>query len=168
MSRASRFAVAALACCVAFSGAVLGQAPPPPPTTPLPPPTPTDAPRNLRAKDVLGSKVNIQGNLAIGTVDDIIFDDGGTIDYLVVLNDGKYVTVPWEAAKFDFDKRTATVEINQERFREIPTYTVEQYPRFYEPAYREKIYGFYGVKPRRDIRPPDRREPDRREEKPKP
>jgi len=161
MSRASRFAAAALACCVAFSVAVMGQAPP---ATPLPPQTPADATRTLRAKDVLGSKVNIQGNLAIGTVDDIIFDDGGTIDYLVVLNDGKYVTVPWEAAKFDFGNRMAVVEISQERFREIPTYTSEHYPAFYAPAYREKVYGYYGVKPRRDIRV-EKHEPDRREEK---
>lgn len=145
---------AVLACCVAATGAGMGRAaPPPPPDRPREaPPAEGRGAQTLGAKAVLGSKVSIQGGLAIGTVDDIIFDDGGTIDYLVVLNEGKYVTVPWEAAKFDFEKRTATVEITQERFREVPTYTRESYPTFYEPAYREKIYTYYGVKPRRDIR----------------
>ena len=116
----------------------------------------------MRAKTVLGSKVSIEGGVNIGTVEDIIFDNDGAIDYLVVGNEGKFVTVPWEAAKFDFDKRTANVEITQERFREIPTYTQETVPNYYEPAYRQKVYTYYGVKPRRDVRN-DRREDNRNE-----
>jgi hypothetical protein len=48
-----------------------------------------------RAKQVLGTKVAIQGNVSIGTVDDIVFDDAGNLEYLIVANDGKMVTVPW-------------------------------------------------------------------------
>ncbi len=106
----------------------------------------------MRAKDVMGSRVSLKGGQAVGTVEDIIFDRDGTIDYLVVRDEGRYVTVPWEAARFDFGKRIATVDISPEHFREVPTYTQEQYPTFYEPAYREKIYKDYGVKPRREIR----------------
>src|SRR5437879_5245766 len=51
------------------------------------------APQARRAKLILGSKVSIRGDIAIGTVDDIVFGDDGYIDYLVVLNEGKYVTV---------------------------------------------------------------------------
>lgn len=100
-----------------------------------------------KAKSVLGSKVSIQEGLVIGTVDDIIFNDDGYIDYLVVLNEGKYVLVPWEAAKFDFAKRTASVEITPERFREVPTFTQERWPNVYDPAYRVQVYGYYGLKP---------------------
>src|SRR5262249_31559408 len=148
MSRTSRFAGGALACWVALTGAALGQAQ-----------QREERPGEARvgegergagarrAKSVLGAKISIKGGLAIGTVDDIIFNDDGYIDYVVVLNEGKYVLVPWEAAKFDFDKRTATVEITQERFREVPTFTMERWPNVYEPAYRERIYGFYGLRP---------------------
>src|SRR5438270_10887236 len=100
-----------------------------------------------RAKSVLGAKVSIRGDLSIGTVDDIIFSDDGQIDYLVVLNEGKFVLVPWEAAKFDFGKRSAAVDITQERFREVPTFTREQWPTVYEPAYQQRIYTYYGLKP---------------------
>src|SRR5436853_3781506 len=55
-------------------------------------------PQTHKVKSVLGTAVTIQGGLSIGTVDDIIFDDDGYIDYLVVLNQGKYVVVPWQAA----------------------------------------------------------------------
>src|SRR5205807_10015413 len=106
-------------------------------------------------KDMLGAKISIKGGLAIGTVDDISFDDSGEIDYLVVNNEGKAVLVPWEAAKFDFSNRTATVEITQEQFKTIPTYAPTELPaNVYEPAFQTKIYGYYNLKPRerRDIR----------------
>src|SRR6267142_6696703 len=81
-----------------------------------------------RAKDILGSRINIQVNMSVGTVDDIVLSDDGYVEYLVVLNEGKYVLVPWEAARFDFPRRTATAEITRERFREVPTFTQEQWP----------------------------------------
>ena len=71
------------------------------------------APQTHKVKSVMGTKVSIQGGLAIGTVDDIIFDDDGYIDYLVVINEGKYVVVPWQAAKFNFEQRAASVNITQ-------------------------------------------------------
>ena len=104
--------------------------------------------QTFRAKQVLGTKVFIAGNVAVGTVDDLVFDDAGNLDYLVVLNEGKLVTLPWEAAKFDFAQRSALVNITAEKFRVIPTYTVTTYPAFYTPAYRTEIYTHYGLTPR--------------------
>ena len=156
MLKTSRIAGAALACCLAATGVSITQAAAPVEREVVREGRDSHA---LRAKSILGSRVSIQGGTNIGTVEDIIFDNEGAVDYLVVQNEGKFVTVPWEAAKFDFDKRTAVVEITQERFREIPTYTQETVPNYYEPAYRQKIYTYYGVKPRRDVRI------ERREEK---
>ena len=159
MAKLNRFIGATLACCLAANGASFGAAPPldrpAPPPADRPAPGPEErapAPQTYKARSILGSKVIIQGNLGIGVVDDIVFGDDGYIDYLMVVNDGKYVTVPWEAAKFDFEKRTALVEIAQDRYKVIPTFTVETWPNLYEPTYREKIYSIYGVKPRREIR----------------
>jgi hypothetical protein len=39
---------------------------------------PLPATTHYRAKQVLGTKILIQGDTAIGTVDDIVFDDAGT------------------------------------------------------------------------------------------
>jgi len=115
---------------------------------------PAPAPRAYRVKSVLGTKVNIQGNVAIGTVDDIVFDDNGYIDYLIVLNEGKYVTVPWQAAQFNFEQRTATLNVTQQQFQQVPTYTTQQLAtvRFYEPAYRQRIYGYYNINPGQERR----------------
>lgn len=142
--------------------------PPPPPPTGVQPPAatrpaqPADraaAGMAFRAKQVLGSKISIQGNTSIGTVDDIVIDDQGTVEYLIVQNEGKLVTVPWQAAKFDFKQQTATVNITPEQFRAVPTYTAQEYPNFWLPAYRTEIYRMYNITPqtRRDIRQ-DRRD----------
>ena len=106
----------------------------------------------LRAKSILGAKVQLQGEAHAGTVEDIVFDDEGVIDYFVVSDGGKMVTVPWEAAKFNFEKRTAVINITQEEYRKIPTYTVEKYPEFYTPTYRTEVYKYYGLKPGQERR----------------
>ena len=108
-------------------------------------------PHTYKVKSVLGSRVSITGGVAIGTVDDIIFDDDGYIDYLVVLNEGKYVVVPWQAAKFNFEQRSATVNITQQQFQQVPTFTTQTWPTF-DANYRTRIYGYYGVTPGQDRR----------------
>ncbi len=102
-----------------------------------------------RAKQILGAKIMIQNNTAIGTVDDIVFDDAGNLEYLVVANDGgKMVAVPWEAAKFDLKSQTAVVNITPEVYKTIPTFTATTYPEFFIPTYRTTTYKMYGVTPR--------------------
>ena len=39
-----------------------------------------------------------------------------------------------------------------ERFRQIPTYTVEQYPNYYAPTYRTQVYKYYGITPGQERR----------------
>ena len=144
---------------VLTTGTLLAQAPPPqPPVRPADPAVKpaagtTESTTNAyRAKQVLGTKVSIAGDLSIGTVDDVVFNDAGQVEYLIVANDGKLVTVPWEAAKFNFEKRMATINITQEKFRTIPTYTTAEYPVYFEPAYRTRAYGFFGLTPRPFVR----------------
>ena len=119
--------------------------PPPPPRAGAPT---AETPRAYRVKDLLGTKVSLKGDLSIGTVDDVVITDSGAVEYLIVANEGKLVTVPWEAAKFDFEKRTASLTITEDQYKVIPTYTTREYPVFFDPTYRGRVYGWYGLKPR--------------------
>lgn len=101
-----------------------------------------------RAKQILGSKIMIQNNTAIGTVDDMVFDSAGNLEYLVVANEGKLITVPWDAAKWDLKNQTATLPITQEVYKTIPTYTATAYPDYWAPAYRTQVYKYYNLTPR--------------------
>jgi hypothetical protein len=112
-------------------------------------PAPPSPPGQLfRAKEILGGKVTIEGNISIGRVEDFVVDQDGYIEYLIVGNDGKLVTVPWDAAKFNFQERSAFVGITQEQFRKVPIYTAEKYPVYTAPMYRTEIYRFYNLTPR--------------------
>ncbi len=75
---------------------------PPKPGVPL---VPASVP-TFRAKQVVGT--------TIGTVDDIVFDDAGNRDYPIgATEDNKPMTLPWEAAKFDLEKKTGVVSITR-------------------------------------------------------
>jgi sporulation protein YlmC with PRC-barrel domain len=104
--------------------------------------------KTFRAKEVLGTKILIDGNTSVGTVDDLVFDDAGNLDYLIVENGGKLTTVPFDATKFDLEKKTATLSLTADQYKVIPTYTIKTYPSFYTPAYRTEVYRFYNLTPR--------------------
>ena len=112
-----------------------------------------DAGQHFRAKQILGSKVSLEGNTSAGTVDDIVLDENGNVDYLIVMTgEDKLVTVPWDAARFNVEKRMAVVNITPEKFQQVPTYTVKQYPTFSTPAYRTQVYRYYGLTPGQERR----------------
>lgn len=106
------------------------------------------ASKHFRAKQVLGTKIMIQGDTAVGTVDDLVFDDAGNLEYMVVESNGKLWTVPFDAAKFNIEKRVATLSLTMDQYKTIPTYTTETYPTFYTPGYRTETYKYYNLTPR--------------------
>lgn len=109
---------------------------------------PIQAPGHYRAKQIIGAKIMIQNNTAVGIVDDIVFDTAGNLEYLIVNNDGKLTTVPFEAAQFDLEKKMAVLTITQDQYKVIPTYTTTTYPNYYTPEYRTEIYKQYNLTPR--------------------
>ncbi|HYH65324.1 MAG TPA: PRC-barrel domain-containing protein [Urbifossiella sp.] len=157
----TRYLFSSLAVVLAAGVATAQQ--PAPAVQPGTPVQPGGAVAAYRAKDILGTKVAIQSNTAVGTVDDIVFSAGGDVEYLIVATqDGKLTTVPWAAATFNPAQKTAVVDIPVERWRTFPTYTAQSYPQFFTPTYRTEVYRHYGLTPaefRRLDRKIDRRNP---------
>ena len=158
----SKFFLSGAVATLLLATTATAQVPVPPAGKPVPatagqPPV-RAASSQFRAKQILGTSIMIQGNTAIGTVDDLVFDDAGNLEYLIVENAGKLSTVPWEAAKFDLEKKSAMLTITQEQYKVIPTYTTTTYPSFYTPAYRTQVYRSYGLTPR-ELRRIERRNP---------
>lgn len=130
----------------------------PPRLTAAAPPV-VSAGHSFRAKQVLGTKILIAGNTTIGTVEDLVFDDAGNLEYLIVSTDAnKLVSVPWDAAKWDLEKKVGMLTLTAEQYKAIPTFTATTYPSFYTPTYRVETYKFYGLTPR-ELRRLERRIP---------
>jgi hypothetical protein len=55
------------------------------------------APR--RVTDILGSLVSLKGGDALGKVTDMVLDDSGRVDYLIVRHEGELLAVPWGAVR---------------------------------------------------------------------
>ena len=112
----------------------------------------SDSSTPVRAKSILGARVSLKGGTSVGTVEDIVLNQDGVVDYLIVSKGGKLVTVPWDAARFNYTKRTATIDIAEDQFQRIPTYTSERYPNYYTPTYRNDVYKYYGLTPGQERR----------------
>lgn len=105
-------------------------------------------PHSIRAKQVIGAKVSIQNDVAIGTVDDIVLSDAGDVEYLIVItSDKKLVTVPWSTTRWGKDFKSATVNISPDQFKVVPQYSTTAYPDYFAPTYRNEIYKYYGARP---------------------
>ena len=122
-----------------------------PPTQPLG--TAQMPEQTFRVRSVLGARVNLQNNTSAGVIEDLVFDQEGQIEYAIVADQGKLVTVPWQAIKWAAATQPnapmlATIAIPAEQYRVIPTYTVATYPSFFTPTYRTEVYRHYGLTPR--------------------
>jgi PRC-barrel domain len=154
-------AAAALACGVLLAGSAAGQT-----TTQTRQVTSTTT--TIHKGSVLtGATVVVQDGATIGRVEDFVISDGGCIDYVVVSYDGKFVLVPWGAATWSAD-RTVRVNVTREKFREVPTFTRDQWPNLQDTQYVQRVRTVFGVTESRygdpNRRPLDRRE-DRRDER---
>jgi hypothetical protein len=85
-----------------------------------------------------------------------VFSDAGDIEYLIVNNNNMLTTIPWAAAKWNIQQKTAVVDITPVQFKTVPTFTVQTYPDFFAPTYRTQVYKVYGLTPR-EIRRIERR-----------
>ena len=145
----TRILFSSLAATLAAAGLSVAQQPAAVPAQPAAGAQPPGAaPAAFRAKDILGTKVAIQNNTQVGTVDDIVFSASGDVEYLIVATqDGKMTTVPWAAATFNPTQRTAVVDIPVDRWRAVPTFTAQTYPQFFTPTYRTEVYRAYNLTP---------------------
>jgi hypothetical protein len=101
-----------------------------------------------RAEDLVGYKLTVdKTGQAIGVIDGLVTDAAGDIEYLIVSQGDRMLTVPSAAVAFNIEKRRGTVQITREKLDKIPTFTEEDYPTFSSAEYRAKTYQYFGVTP---------------------
>jgi hypothetical protein len=96
------------------------------------------APGVRRASQILGSTVRLEGNNNFGTVSDIVFDENGTMDYLVVTSSGKYVMLPWSAGNMNFGERFVTYTVTPQAIQPL-FFNRGAWPNVYGDPYMAKV-----------------------------
>src|SRR4051812_10708442 len=61
-----------------------------------------------RVSQVIGSTVALQGANDFGKVEDIVLNDNGCIEYVVITHDNQFAMLPWTAANLNFNRRVVT------------------------------------------------------------
>jgi len=119
-----------------------------------------------RISTLMDARVALRGADDVGKVTDFILNDHGCVDYLVVSYQDHYVLVPWSAATADFQDHLVRIDITEERWREVPTFTRDRWPDLSDRAYTQRLYSSFGVRGSRGERrlegTPDRRGTERR------
>ncbi len=142
----------------------------------------TDRPRvshhMRKASHIMGSRVTDRDGVTLGKVTDLVIDEDGFVDYLVVRYKDELLAVPWGAARFDLRDRVFTITgaIRRERLKEV-LFPSDRWPDFYSPTWLRSAREVWGERAlrhrdlenrrrdledrRRDVRPPADRRRDR-------
>src|SRR4029453_15206431 len=54
---------------------------------------------------VIGSAVRLQGGGNYGKIEDVVINDSGCVEYVVIANEDQYYAVPWSVAKVNYQER---------------------------------------------------------------
>jgi hypothetical protein len=97
--------------------------------------TETTAPTSpLRASQILGSTVHLQGTNNYGKVDDIVLGNEGGPSYLVVSNGGRYAMMPFGAANFDLAQRAVSYNVTSQAVQPL-FFDHNAYPNIADPQF---------------------------------
>jgi hypothetical protein len=97
-----------------------------------------------RITTVIGGSVQYAAGGTVGKIEDIVINDEGCIEYIVVNYKDRYVPIPWTVSTVAFDKRIVTINITQERFAEVPTFGRDEFALLVQVDFRDKVHTFYG------------------------
>jgi PRC-barrel domain protein len=93
---------------------------------------------------VMGGGVRIANGVSVGKIEDVVLNDRGCIDYVIVVYQDKYVPIPWTVATVDYGQRIVTVDITEQRFAQVPTFTRTDFSVFSQPEFTQKVQSAFG------------------------
>lgn len=94
-----------------------------------------------RSSVIVGATVRLETRRSVGKVEEFVFNDSGCIEYVIVTYGNEYVAVPWSVARFDFEQRVLMVEISEERWKDVPTFT--QFTELHERKFTQRNTEFF-------------------------
>jgi len=126
------------------------------------------ATRSHRATELLGATVSLKGGDSLGKILDLVIDDRGTIEYLIVRVDQGLLPVPWGAVNMDAGDRAVTItitgDLSRDRLKDI-IFTEKAWPDFYSERWIRSATDVWGERALRPgVRPDFRKDEPRRDD----
>jgi len=113
-------------------------------TTPIPAGTRT-------VNQIIGSNIRLQGGTSYGRVEDIVLNEDGVVEYLVVSREGSYALLPWSAARVDYGQRVVTYDVTPQVVQPL-FFTREAWPNYSDPQFTTRIRSAFPRAVRREVR----------------
>jgi hypothetical protein len=137
---------------------------------------------------MIGASVRLTAGETFGKVEDIIINDQGCIDFVVLAFEEKFFVVPFTLVRVDFATRIVSLEVERERLLRAPSFARGRFPDLsVNSEFGRSVHSFFRTQgenrertheshppttkpPDRsppETRPPDRRPPEDRNPPPK-
>jgi len=100
-----------------------------------------------RITTVVGTAFSL-GNENLGKVVDVVFDDGGCIEYVLVQDAEGLIPVPWGVVTVNYEQKVVTVQsttVTVDKLREL-RFTEGRMPNFSDPSFSQKMTSVWGAK----------------------
>lgn len=105
-----------------------------------------------KVSQILGSTVQLQDGSGFGKVDDIVLDEEGRIDYLVVSRDNQVAVMPYDAARVDYGRRVVVYDVTPQAAQPL-FFAPTAWPNLADPQFSRRMEGAFGPRAmRRQVR----------------
>src|SRR5205823_1153619 len=92
---------------------------------------------------VMGSTVHVASDESFGKVADIVVNDNGCVDYVVLNYRNKFYFVPWKMTRFDFSERVVTINVRKSRLLKAPSFTRNRWPKPGDTRFTVRVRTFF-------------------------
>jgi len=109
-------------------------------------PTRGDTPQVRKISTIMGSEVRMRPSV-LGKVADIVINDDGCIDYLIVQDAEEYIAVPWGVVFYEPGARYIHIRSSVTRAALRPMrFRGTSWPNFYSAAWRSSVTSVWGAR----------------------
>jgi hypothetical protein len=106
-----------------------------------------------RLSMMIGGALRIANGVSVGKIEDVVLNDSGCIDYVVVVYQDQYVAIPWSVVTVDFRQRIVTVDITEDRFATVPTFRRDEFSFLTKTEFTQKVHSVFDGKGQPEPKP---------------
>jgi sporulation protein YlmC with PRC-barrel domain len=105
-----------------------------------------------KVSQIIGSSVLLQDGVNYGKVQDIVLNEDGCIEYVVVSREERYALMPWAVARFDYGQRALIFNVTPQVVQPL-FFARDAWPNVADPVFGRRVRDAFGPSAvRREVR----------------